>query len=87
MDLNSDGIPDVSFVEAIPSNPVDGVTYVNISPTISGKANPQQLSHGTYGEITWLKDAPRQWEDKKYLYPVPESALLKNPKLGQNAGW
>lgn len=87
MDLNLDGKPDVSFVDATPSNPVAGVTYVNIAPTIGGKANPQQLSHGTYGEITWLKDQQREWLDKKYYYPVPESALLKNPKLGQNSGW
>ena len=87
MDLNLDGIPDVSFVETPPANPVQGVTYINISPTVNGKVNPQQLSHGTYGEITWLKNAPREWDDKKYLYPVPESALLKNPKLGQNPGW
>lgn len=87
MDLNSDGIPDVSFVESTPSNPVKGVTYVNISPTIGGKVNPQQLSHGTYGELTWLNNSPREWSDKKYFYPIPESALLKNPKLGQNPGW
>jgi hypothetical protein len=87
MDLDNNGAPDVSFVESAPSNPVSGVTYVNISPTINGKANPQQLSHGTYGEITWLKDAPREWDDKKYFYPIPESALLKNSKLGQNPGW
>ena len=87
MDLNSDGIPDVSFVQSVPANPVQGVTYINVAPTINGKVNPQQLSNGTYGEITWLKDAPRVWNDKDYLYPVPESALLKNPKLGQNAGW
>lgn len=87
MDLNLDGTPDVSFVETTPANPVQGVTYINVSPTVNGKVNPQQLSHGTYGEVTWLKDAPREWDDKKYLYPVPESALLKNSKLGQNSGW
>ena len=87
MDLNDDGTPDVCFVNAIPANPVAGVTYVNVAPTINGKENPQQLSNGSYGEITWLKNSPREWNDKKYLYPVPESALLKNPKLGQNAGW
>ena len=87
MDLNSDGIPDVSFVQATPSNPIQGVTYINVAPTVGGKENPQQLSHGTYGEITWLKDSPREWSDNKYFYPIPESALLKNPKLGQNERW
>lgn len=87
IDLDRDGKPDVAFVEQAPSNPVQGVTYVNVSPTINGKVNPQQLTNGTYGELTWLKDAPREWTDNKYYYPIPESALLKNPKLGQNPGW
>lgn len=87
MDLNKDGHPDVAFVEQAPASPVPGVTYVNVAPTINGKVNPQQLTNGTYGELTWLKDAPREWADKKYYYPIPESALLKNPKLGQNPGW
>jgi len=87
MDLDKNGTPDVSFVESIPPNPVKGVSYVNIAPTIGGKVNPQQLKHGTYGELTWLDNSPRVWDDKMYFYPIPESALLKNPKLGQNPGW
>lgn len=87
MDLNEDGIPDVCFVQGQPSNPQAGVKYIDVSPTVGGKVNPQQLTHGTYGEITWLENAPRVWKDKKYLYPIPESALLKNSKLGQNPGW
>lgn len=87
MDLDGDGKPDVEFVQTAPSNPKDGLQYVNVAPTINGKANPQQLSNGTSGEIIWLKDAPRQWDDKMYYYPIPESALLKNKALGQNPGW
>lgn len=87
MDLDEDGVPDVCFVQGKPSNPVSGVKYVDVAPTVDGKANPQQLAQGDHGEITWLKDAPRKWEDKKYLYPIPESALLKNEALGQNPGW
>lgn len=87
MDLDGNGTPDVDFVTATPSHTQAGVQYVNVASTIGGNANPQQLSHGTYGEITWLKDAPRKWDDKMYYYPIPDSALLKNPKLGQNTGW
>lgn len=88
MDLNDDGIPDVSFIEGQPpANPVKGVIYVDVEPTINGRVNPMQLRHGTYGEIIWLNNSPRVWDDKMYLYPIPESALLKNPKLGQNPGW
>lgn len=29
----------------------------------------------------------REWEDKMYLYPVPQSELFLNPDLEQNPGW
>ena len=85
MDLNSDGKNDVVFVQTTTSTP--GVKQINVAPMIGGKVNPQQLTHGTYGELTWLKDEPKEWTDKKYYYPIPQTALLKNQRLGQNPGW
>ena len=29
----------------------------------------------------------RQWDDKYYFYPIPQSELKKNAKLEQNPGW
>ncbi len=29
----------------------------------------------------------RQWDDKYYFYPIPQSELKKNPNLTQNQGW
>ena len=29
----------------------------------------------------------RQWNDKYYLYPIPQSEIQKNSKLKQNPGW
>ena len=29
----------------------------------------------------------RQWDDKFYLYPIPQSERKKNPNLAQNPGW
>ena len=29
----------------------------------------------------------RQWNDKYYFYPIPQSELKKNPNLTQNPGW
>lgn len=29
----------------------------------------------------------RQWNDKYYFYPIPQSEVKKNPALGQNPGW
>ena len=43
--------------------------------TISGSL---QLSRST---------VTRQWDDKYYFYPIPQSELKKNPNLGQNPGW
>ncbi|OUJ74098.1 RagB/SusD family nutrient uptake outer membrane protein [Hymenobacter crusticola] len=87
LDLNEDGTADVAFYTTLPANRPAGVTYVNVAPTISGGTNPQQLSNGTSGELTWLNNVPRRWEDKYYLYPIPEADRLINPKLGQNPGW
>ena len=88
MDLNEDGIDDVIFVEQVPS-PLPNVTYqfVQISATINGEPNPQRLTNGTSGELTWLDNIPRIWNDKRYFYPIPEQDLLMNPNLGQNSGW
>jgi hypothetical protein len=29
----------------------------------------------------------RRWDDKYYFYPIPQTELKKNPRLGQNQGW
>jgi hypothetical protein len=29
----------------------------------------------------------RQWEDKMYFFPIPQSERMKNPNLVQNPGW
>ncbi|SKC83193.1 RagB/SusD family nutrient uptake outer membrane protein [Ohtaekwangia koreensis] len=87
LDLNEDGKLDVCFYITPPQNPVAGVTYINVAPTISSGVNPQRLSNTTSGEITWLTNIPRVWEDKHYLYPIPENDRLMNPALGQNPGW
>jgi starch-binding outer membrane protein, SusD/RagB family len=87
MDLNGDGILDVAFYKTLPANRPAGVTYINVSPTISGLPNSQRLKNDNSGEVTWLSNIPRKWEDKNYLYPIPEPAKTTNPKLGQNPGW
>jgi hypothetical protein len=87
MDLNEDGKLDVCFYQVMPASPVAGVTYVNVGPTINGAPNPQRLSNGTSGELTWLATVQRVFTDKNYLYPIPETDRLFNPELGQNPGW
>lgn len=87
MDLNEDGINDVVFYQGTKPNLGTGVTYVDVSPTIGGKVNSQLLKNGTSGELTWLNDVPREWNDKMYYYPIPQTDVLANPSLGQNPGW
>lgn len=29
----------------------------------------------------------RYWDDKMYLFPIPDSEIRKNPNLIQNPGW
>jgi hypothetical protein len=87
MDLNGDGILDVAFYKTLPANRPAGVTYINVSPTVSGQPNSQRLKNDNSGEVTWLSNIARKWEDKNYLYPIPEHAKTTNPKLGQNPGW
>lgn len=87
MDLNQDGKMDVSFYQGTSPNPIQGVTYVDVSDYIRGENNPMQLSNTTSGEIIWLGNIPIEWKDKFYLYPIPEADRLINPSLGQNPGW
>jgi hypothetical protein len=64
------------------------VTYVNVNATLSNNTvNPQRLSNDTYGELTWLNNISRIWEDKKYLYPIPQADIVVNPALKQNPWW
>ena len=87
LDLNEDGKNDVLFYKVRPANTLAGVTYINVAETISSGVNPQRLSNDTFGELTWLNNVPRKFEEKNYLYPIPEADLQMNPKLGQNPGW
>ncbi|SEM40551.1 Starch-binding associating with outer membrane [Chitinophaga rupis] len=87
MDLNEDGVLDVLFYQEKPAATIPGVTYVNVAETIKNGANPQRLSGNTSGELTWLTNVKRTWDDKFYLFPIPENDRQVNPKLGQNPGW
>lgn len=82
MDLNEDGPPDVYFHTGDPpGNQISGVFYLDVS------ADPRVLSDRTSGELIWLNNIPRSWEEKLYLYPIPEAHLRVNPNLAQNPGW
>lgn len=81
--MNGDGVLNVSFVTAVPSNPVKGVSYYLINGSFVS------LTNGTSGNIHWLVnyDANRQWNDKYYYFPIPTNELVLNPHLTQSPGW
>ncbi|MDQ0639929.1 hypothetical protein QF042_003494 [Pedobacter sp. W3I1] len=88
MDLNEDGILDVAFYQGTRPTPgVASVTYVDVSATIGAAANSQLLKNGSSGELTWMKEIPRKWNERNYYYPIPLSDLQRNPNLKQNPGW
>jgi hypothetical protein len=89
LDLNEDGVMDVAFGKSTtrPASVPSTVTYINVSPIISGAANAQRLKNDTFGEITWLSNIQRKWEEKNYYYPIPQAVRTTNPALAQNAGW
>lgn len=80
-DLNGDNEPDVAVVDEIPSNPTSGVKYVVLGANF-------RLAEGDSGYIEWAWSVERLWEEKKYLRPIPQDAILLNPNLlPQNPGW
>jgi hypothetical protein len=87
MDLNEDGIMDVVFYQGTKPNLGSALTYVDVSALVAGKVNSQLLKNGTTGELTWMNNITRKWEDKMYYYPIPTTDLVTNPNLGQNPGW
>jgi hypothetical protein len=86
LDLNEDGKLDVAFFKKLPTK-VAGVTYVEVSSLISGKPNSQLLKNSDNGELTWLNNIVRKFDDKHYLYPIPAGDMITNPNLKQNPGW
>lgn len=81
LDLNGDARPDVSFVDAVPSVKVPGVTYFLLDN------NNSKLSQGSKGNLVWLSNTTKSYEDKKYFYPVPPNEIILNPNLVQNPNW
>ena len=80
-DLNGDSKPDVCIVDKKPTTTVSGVKYVVLGANI-------KLSEGTKGHLIWAWGVNRNWDDKKYLRPIPQTAVTLNPNLlPQNQGW
>lgn len=47
-----------------------------------------KLTKNADGSISYTRNTvSRRWDDKMYLFPIPQTERLKNPNLTQNAGW
>ncbi|WP_290540303.1 RagB/SusD family nutrient uptake outer membrane protein [Alistipes sp.] len=75
-DLNGDGINDVCVTEGKPGTE-KGVVYIDLT---KGQYTLNEDNCLVYNE-------PRMWADRKYLHPIPKTACVINPALGQNDGW
>lgn len=80
-DMDGNGDPDVSFVDVIPATKVPGVIYYVINGTTT------KLSEGDHGNLLWLDNMNKLFDQKRYLYPIPADQVVLNPKLEQNDGW
>lgn len=78
IDLNSDGVADICFCESVPETPQAGVYYFTVTESCNINSN---------GNIEIFPNITKKFEDKKYLYPVPESAMLLNNNLEQTELW
>lgn len=75
-DLNGDGSVDLTVSEsgsASNTRVVLGATY--------------RLTGGASGNLEYNYNLGRLWLDKKYLRPIPATAIQANPNLQQNPGW
>ena len=72
---------DYTFAPAS-SESLNTTTNYPISPKATAKDTDWYLEDGYL-----VYKYELQWDDKMYCRPIPNSALILNPKLGQNYGW
>jgi hypothetical protein len=47
-----------------------------------------KITRNPDGSFTYTRrSVNRIWDDKMYLFPIPQVERMKNPNLGQNPGW
>ena len=52
------------------------------------KITLMKITRNSNGTFNFKREErQRSWEDKMYLFPIPQSETVKNPNLGQNPGW
>lgn len=74
-DFNNDGITDFQV----------GTTESPNTIKLSAGGGTQTFSRNADGNLVW--NYPRVWAEYKYLRPIPQEAITRNPNLEQNYLW
>ena len=60
-------------------------------PSFGGAGSERDVndvaSYAAYASKLRMRDRDRKWEDRSYLWPIPQTELNKQPSLGQNPGY
>ncbi|MCE4564630.1 RagB/SusD family nutrient uptake outer membrane protein [Maribellus sp. CM-23] len=97
LDVDHNGTDDVIYYTddagleaamALSNNANPYKVKVSTDPTAS-VIQVHAAGDGTGYYLAWFtnNDSKKVWGPKQYFYPIPVSALNKNPQLTQNAGW
>lgn len=82
MDLNGDGVNDLYVSDTAYKGTKDGkAVYITVGSS-TDFIRLDGVNHLMHGALQ-----NRMWDDKMYLHPIPNSAILKNSDLEQNPGW
>ena len=87
------GYPLATGVNAATNTYPDGYDQVtpDMVPSYGASGSRRDLndiaSYAAYGAKLRKRDVSRTWEDKFYVWPIPQTEVNKQPSLGQNAGY
>ncbi len=77
-DIDGNGTYDICVVDSS-ADSKSGVTNIVLN------SSQYSLEHGSYGRLVYGVD--RYFDERRYLHPIPKTALDINPDLGQNYYW
>lgn len=80
----------VNATTGVYPNGYDQVT-ADMVPTYGGSGSVRDLndvpSYAAYASKLRMRDRDRRWEDRFYLWPIPQTEINKQPSLSQNLGY
>ena len=81
-DIDNDGKLDVCFYLGSCPAKIENVKYYPLNDNISVTDLVNKK-----GNLVWGQNFVREWNDKKYLRPIPYSVMVVNPNIEQNPQW